>query len=250
MPSAPSDTATIEAEALALLRELGAVEELCDLYCDRGHYRVRLAVATGADPSTARVDFEEAARVAQRAGLPAYVAIASRGLADVAYLVGDVGLARRQYEQALADVDVSWIAGATNRIEAMVGLARVAMAEGELDQAGANGLRAAELAVGIGMSPLYVRAIEVLTDVALAGGDPARAASLLGAAAALRGPAEAGPDTARQAQAARLELGEEAFERFHTDAAGLDYGAALRLVGVRHDIVADSPALVAQVSAW
>ena len=30
-------------EALRHLRELGAVEELCDLYCDRGHYRVRLA---------------------------------------------------------------------------------------------------------------------------------------------------------------------------------------------------------------
>ena len=237
-------------EALVLLRELGAVEELCDLYCDRGHYRVRLAVATGADPSTARVDFEEAARLAHRAGLPAYVAIASRGLADVAYLVGDVGLARRQYEQALADVDVSWIAGATNRIEALVGLARVAMTEGELDRAHAHCLRAAELAVQLGMSPLYVRAIDVLTDIALAGGDPARAASLLGAAAALRGPAEAGHDTARQVRATRLALGDEAFERFHADAARLDRGAALRLVGVAHEIVADSPAVAGTVGAW
>jgi predicted ATPase/DNA-binding SARP family transcriptional activator len=235
-------------EALGLLRELGAVEELCDLHCDRGNYRVRLAVATGADPSTARADFEEAERMARRAGLPAYEAIAARGFADVAYLVGDVGLARRRYEQALADIDVSWIVGATNRIEALVGLARVAMTEADLDQATAHGLRAAELAVRIGMSPLYLRVVEVLTDIALDGGDPERAASLLGAAEALRGPAEAGPATARQAWAARLALGEEAFERLRGDAARLDQGAALRLIGVAPEIVAGSPALAAQVS--
>jgi predicted ATPase/DNA-binding SARP family transcriptional activator len=237
-------------EAVTLLHELGAVEELCDMCCDRGHYRVRLAVATGVDPATARVDFEEAARMADRAGLPAYEAIAARGLADVAYLLGDVGLARRHYEQAVADVDASWIAGATNRIEAFVGLARVAMTERELDQARAHGLLAAELAVRIGMSPLYVRAIDVLTEIALAGGEPARAAALLGAAEALRGPAEAGPDTARHARVARLALGDEAFERLHAEAARLDHGAALRLVGVADGIVADSPVITGQVGAW
>ncbi|BCB89390.1 hypothetical protein Psuf_067030 [Phytohabitans suffuscus] len=234
-------------EALVLLRELEAVEELCDLYCDRGNYRVRLAVATSADPSTARVDFEQAARMAQRAGLPGYVAIASRGLADIAYLVGDVGLARRHYEQALADIDVSWIAGATNRVEALVGLARVAMAEGALDEARACCLHATELAVRIGMSPLYLRAIDVFADIVLATGDPARAASLLGAAAALRGPAEAG--NARQARAVRLALGDETFERIYGSAARLDHGAALRLVGVPHEVVAASPAIADQVSA-
>jgi tetratricopeptide (TPR) repeat protein len=236
-------------EALVLLRELDAVEELCDLYCDRGNYRVRLAVATSSDPSTARADFEEAARMARRAGLPAYVAISSRGLADVAYLVGDVELARRHYEQALADVDVSWIPGATNRIEALAGLARVALIEGGLDQARAHCLRAAELAVAMGMPPLYVRAIDVFTDIALAGGDPALAASLLGAAAALRGPAKAGPDTARQARAARLAMGDEEFERIYAHTARLDHAAALRLVGVAHEIVAGSPVVTNHVGA-
>ncbi len=164
--------------------------------------------------------------------------------------MGDLGLARRQYEQALADVDVSWIAGATNRVEAMVGLARVAMTEGQLNQAAAQCLRAVELAVGIGMSPLYVRAVEVLTDIALAGGDPARAAALLGAATVLRGAASAGPDTARQVRAAQLALGDEAFERIQGGAARLDHSAALRLVGVADEIVAGSPVLAAQVSAW
>jgi hypothetical protein len=122
------------------------------------------------------------------------------------------------------------------------------MTEADLDQATAHGLRAAELAVRIGMSPLYLRVVEVLTDIALDGGDPERAASLLGAAEALRGPAEAGPATARQAWAARLALGEEAFERLRGDAARLDQGAALRLIGVAPEIVAGSPALAAQVS--
>jgi hypothetical protein len=186
--------------------------------------------------------------MAHRAGLPAYVAIASRGLADVAYLGGDVGLARRHYEQALADIDVSWIPGATNRILAEVGLARVALAEGELEPAHRHCLRAAELAVRMGMPPLYVQAVEVLTEIALAGRDPERAATLLGAAAALRGPAGAWPDTADLARAARLALGDEAFDRCHAGAARLDPAAALRLVGIAHEIVAGSPALAGPVS--
>ena len=74
-------------EALTLLDELGAIEQRCDLSCDRGDYRVRHAVATGADPSIARADYDEAARLADRAGLPAYPATASRGLADIAFLL-------------------------------------------------------------------------------------------------------------------------------------------------------------------
>jgi hypothetical protein len=187
--------------------------------------------------------------MAHRAGLPAYGAIASRGLADVAYLAGDVARARQHYERALADVDVSSIPGATNRIDALVGLARVTLAEGDVQRAEADCLRATELAVGLGMSPLYVRAVDALADIALTRGDPARAASLLGAAAALRGPAEAGPDTARRATAARRALGDEAFEQLHDGAAGLDRDAALRLVGVAQEIIAGSPALTAPLTA-
>jgi len=241
---------TLAGDALGLLDELGAVEELCDLYCDRGNYRVRQAVATGGDPSTASADFDEAARMARRAGLPAYEAAAARGLADIAYLVGDVVLARRHYEQALTYIDVSWIPGAINRVETLLGLARVTMAEGDLDRAGDHCRQAIELATETGWLPQCARAVEVLAEITLAGGDPARAASLLGAAGALRGPDVAtGPDTARVVRAARLALGDEGFDVLYATSARLDHTAALRLVGISPELIAGSPVFGGTVNA-
>jgi len=241
---------TLAGDALGLLDELGAVEELCDLYCDRGNYRVRQAAAAGEDPSIASADFDEAVRMARRAGLPAYEAAAARGLADIAYLVGDVGLARRHYEQALTYFDVSWMPGAINRVETLLGLARVAMTEGDLDQAGDHCRQAIELATETGWLPQCARAVEVLAEITLAGGDPARAASLLGAAGALRGPdVAAGPDTARTARTARLALGDDGFDALCATSARLDHAAALRLVGLPPELIAGSPVLAARESA-
>ena len=235
---------TLAGEALSLIDELGAIEQRCDLACDRGDYRVRHAVATGTDPSIARADYEEAARLAGRAGLPAYEATAARGLADIAYLVGDVALARRGYEQALTNVSATWIRSAGTRVDALVGLGRVALAEHDPAQARAHCQQAIELAAATGELHLSVRAIDAIAGIELDDGDPARAASLLGAARALRGPAAAvEPETVRHAEAARLALGEQRYEALYAVSAQLGSIDALRLVGVPEAVLAGSPML-------
>jgi hypothetical protein len=83
----------------------------------------------------------------------------------------------------------------------------------------------------------------VLAAVELHDGDPARAASLLGAARALRGPAGAvEPATVRHAEAARLVLGPERYEALYAASARLGSIDALRLVGVPEPVIAGSPA--------
>jgi predicted ATPase/DNA-binding SARP family transcriptional activator len=232
-------------EALELLDELGATEERCDLSCDRGDYRLRHAVATGADPSIARADYEEAARLAGRAGLPAYEAMASRGLADIAYLLGDLAVARQRYEQALTNVDATWIRSVSDstRVDALLGLCRVALAEHDPAQARAHCQQAIELAAATGVLHLNVRAIDALVGVELNDGDPTRAASLLGAARALRGPAAAvEPETAHHAEAARLALGHQRYETLYAASAQLGSVDVLRLIGVPESVIAGSPA--------
>ncbi|WP_327001924.1 AAA family ATPase [Dactylosporangium sp. NBC_01737] len=229
--------------ALRLLDELGATEERCDLSCDRGDYRVRDAVATGTDPSIARADYEEAALLAGRAGLPVYEAMASRGLADIAYLLGDVAEARRRYERALPDVDTIWIRGAGIRVDALTGLGLVALAEHDPAQARAHCRQAIEIAAATGVLHLNARAVDVLAAVELRDGDPARAASLLGAARALRGPAGAvEPATVRHAETARLALGPARYEALYAASARLGSLDALRLLGVPEQVIAGSPA--------
>jgi predicted ATPase len=231
-------------EALELIDELGATEERCDLSCDRGDYRLRHAVATGTDPSIVRADYEEAARLAGRAGLPAYEAMASRGLADIAYLLGDVAVARQGYEQALANVDATWLLGsASTRVDALLGLGRVAMAEHDPAQARAHCQQAIELAAATGVLHLDARAIDALAGIELNDGDPTRAASLLGAARALRGPAAAvEPEAAHHADAARLALGHQRYEALYAASAQLGSVDALRLIGVPESVIAGSPA--------
>ncbi|WP_455430718.1 hypothetical protein [Phytohabitans flavus] len=230
-------------EALSLVDELGAIEERCDLSCDRGDYRLRDAVAAGTDPSIARADYEEAALLAGRAGLPVYEAMASRGLADIAYLLGDLATARRRYEQALTNVDTIWIRSASIRADALLGLGRVALAEGDPAQARARCQQAIELAAATGVLHLNARAVDTLAGIELDDGDPLRAASLLGAARALRGPAAVvEPETSRHAEAARLALGDQRYEALYAASAQLGSVEALRLVGVPESVITGSPA--------
>jgi predicted ATPase/DNA-binding SARP family transcriptional activator len=235
---------TLADHALELVDELGATEERCDLSCDRGDYRLRHAVATDTDPSIARADYEEAARLARAAGLPAYEAMASRGLGDIAYRLGDLAVARERYEQALTNVDATWLLGsARTRVDALEGLGRVAMAEHDLAQAKAHCQRAIDLAAATGVLHLDARAIDTLAGIELEDGDPARAASLLGAARALRGPAGVDdPETALHAEAARTALGHQKYEALYSASAQLGSLAALRLIGVPEAVIAASPA--------
>jgi predicted ATPase/DNA-binding SARP family transcriptional activator/tetratricopeptide (TPR) repeat protein len=201
----------LSGEALGLTREVGALEELCDLLCDRGDYRLHEAAAAAQRPrettgtgtgagdrlheaavAGARADFEEAVRLATRLGRPAHRAAAQRGLGDVARLEGDGARARRLYDEALGHFDVRWVKSAANRVGALTGLGRIAEAGGDLAGARARYLKAIEVAAGAGTLPSCARAVEALAGLARREGDAGAAGTLLEAASALRGTARTG----------------------------------------------------------
>ncbi|MEV6031394.1 BTAD domain-containing putative transcriptional regulator [Nonomuraea sp. NPDC052116] len=220
-------------EAIALAEQLGAEEDLPDLLCNRGDHRI------ATDPAGARADYEQAAELAGRAGLPTYLASALRGLGDVAAAKGDLARARELYERALRQSDPVWVRSAGNLARLHVGLGRLAEAEGDRKTAGESYERAVAGAIESGALPETARAFEALAALAFDDGDAERAATLLGAAVAMRGielPQE--PEVAERVRAA---LGDQAYARARRAGARLSHREALALAGVPDEVVDRSP---------
>jgi tetratricopeptide (TPR) repeat protein len=218
-------------EALALAEQLGATEDLADLLCNRGDHSLR------ADPAAARADYERAAELGRRIGLPTYVASALRGLGDAALEEGDLVAARELYERALRHSDPRSLRGVGSRVRLLVGLGRLAEAGGDLDAARTSYGRAVEVAITAGAVQESARAFESLARLALAGNDAWLAAKLLGAASVMRGVVlpDAGDVSARAA------LGGEAYERAWREGAELTPEQAARLAGVPEAVIDASP---------
>ncbi|WP_431916569.1 BTAD domain-containing putative transcriptional regulator [Nonomuraea jabiensis] len=220
-------------EAIALAEQLGAEEDLPDLLCNRGDHRI------GTDPAGARADYERAAELAGRAGLPTYLAAALRGLGDVAFSEGDLARARELYERALRQSDPVWVKSAGNLARLHVGLGRLAEAEGDRKAARESYERAVAGAVESGALPETARAFEALAALAFDDDGAEAAATLLGAAVVMRGielPRE--PEVAVQVRAA---LGEPAYTRARRAGTRLSHREVLALAGVPDEVVDRSP---------
>ncbi|MFF4624850.1 BTAD domain-containing putative transcriptional regulator [Nonomuraea jabiensis] len=220
-------------EAIALAEQLGAEEDLPDLLCNRGDHRI------GTDPAGARADYERAAELAGRAGLPTYLAAALRGLGDVAFSEGDPARARELYERALRHSDPVWVKSAGNLARLHVGLGRVAEAEGDRKTARESYERAVAGAVESGALPETARAFEALAALAFDDDGAEPAATLLGAAVVMRGielPQE--PEVAGRVRAA---LGEPAYTRARRAGTRLSHREALALAGVPDEVIDRSP---------
>ncbi|MFI6926476.1 ATP-binding protein [Nonomuraea spiralis] len=221
-------------EAITLAEQLGAEEELADHYCNRGDYRIRH------DLAGARADYERAAVLAARTG-GAILPAALRGLGDVALREGDLARARDLYEDALRRSDPVWVKTSGNMARLLVGLGRLAAAEGDLAGARASYLRAVESAVTSGALSESARAIEALAALAC-DDDPAAAATLLGAAVAIRGiESPDDEDVAGLSRRLREALGEQAFTRARRAGARLPHREALLLAGVAEEVIDNSP---------
>ncbi|MBT2211539.1 BTAD domain-containing putative transcriptional regulator [Actinomadura sp. NEAU-AAG7] len=204
-------------EALALTDRLGALEDTADLLYRRGDVHVHAG-----DLDAAHADYTRGGGLARRAGAPDKVAGAHHGLGQVARLRGDLAEARREYELALGGpMSERFIAGAVRAV-ALVGLGWVELREG--GTARARELFRASLALSID-HPVFMNqagAAVGLAGAALADGDGARAALLLGAARALRG-----ADVERDADAegveggARALVGDAAYEASYAEGAAL-----------------------------
>ncbi|RZQ62072.1 BTAD domain-containing putative transcriptional regulator [Amycolatopsis suaedae] len=195
-------------EGVRLSEELGAVESTADLLCERG----KCLVLAG-DVEAAAADFDRAAELATETGEPNTLASALAGLSTVAYRRGDLAGAR---ERCLRALDVcrqsDTFTLAEMRVELLVQLGRITLAEG--DAATAAGLlrQALDAAVARENARTAADALEALAAAA-APSDASRAAHLLGAAAGVRGTTVAGdPDVAATREAAVGQIGLAAYE--------------------------------------
>ncbi|MFC9975868.1 BTAD domain-containing putative transcriptional regulator [Spirillospora sp. NPDC127200] len=212
-------------EALTLIGELGALEDQSDLLCRRAEILTREG-----DMAAARRDFERAAELAERAGVPQKVQMARRGLGDAARLDGDAATARALYEEVLAGPVVTWGWDGGSQGRARLGLGWLALDEGRAAEARALFRWALEQAHDNPHFPASADAAEGLAAVALDEGDGERAALLLGAAEAIRGATlPDAPDRLRISGRVRELIGAEAFAAAHARGAALSHEEALTL---------------------
>ena len=216
---------TLADEAYELVRRLDAVEDLADLLCLRAERMTRAG-----EFAQARACYERAGEFARRSGAPETVAQVRHGFAELARLSGDLAEARRQGESALSACATESFGAHTARSHVLVGLGRVAEAEG--DVAGAASRYREALALSEGDVRAVAVVAEGLAGVALGSGDAERAAVLLGAGTALRGMSVAGdPDVARVAAGVRERIGAEAYASAFERGAGMSREEALALLG-------------------
>ncbi|MET8848274.1 BTAD domain-containing putative transcriptional regulator [Amycolatopsis sp. NPDC004625] len=206
-------------EALALMHEIGATDDVADLICRRAWARL-----LSGDRAGARSDYELAAATARRSGMPESRAGAHLGLANLSRFAGDLAAARELCERALAECAGGSFAAETARAGVLISLGWLALAEG--DPASAAALHREALLVGRQWhaGDVVAFALEGLSGVAGA----EQAAVLLGAAAAVRGTAISGDPDVSAVRARLVEsLGVDGFERAYRTGSGMSAQKAL-----------------------
>ncbi|WP_240776897.1 ATP-binding protein [Nonomuraea basaltis] len=238
-------------EAIELLEELGALEELVDVLVRRSDAHCRAG-----DLLAARVDCERAAEPARRLGWPELTARVNLSLGEIARFEGDLTEAARRLSAALRTLAENGGFTVTGtRSHVLTALGRLAEATGHTAEAGrrhhealAVALRSpmitdlADAAEGLaghalltGTTPLPGGTAEQATGQARhAPGEMERAALLLGIGVALRGMAVTGDrDVARIAAAATEVLGPEAFATAFARGAAMGRDDALAALARR-----------------
>jgi len=197
--------------AVGLAGELGTTE-------DETQFRLYLARALwglgGADREQSRAEITRALDDAERLGWPEVTSFAAYVAGTLARLDGDLATARKLLDSAAGVADMAALHVVPGKIVAMTltALGYLCAAEGDLDTASVVHERALAAALSIGDAPVVAGALAGLADAALKTGDPARAATLLGAARSVRGaPDRSDVDSERATAAARARLGDPAF---------------------------------------
>jgi predicted ATPase/DNA-binding SARP family transcriptional activator len=212
------DLSRAEAAVLEAIDQIGPL----DAHEDMAWLRIRLGVIrilsgdeAGLEQVVAGIDR------ARDIGAMETVSIGLYYTAALARRDGDLAAARRNYEESLLIMD-AMPASAWLSAYPVIGLGFVAELEGDVEGAEAWHRRALqalaeERPTGPWNRPIVADAVEGLAGTAALVGRAERAAELLGAAAAIRGPAPVpllnGWDTERVSAAAREQLGAERFEQ-------------------------------------
>jgi len=204
-------------EAIALVSELGAMEDMADLTCRRASRRLR-----SGDLSGALADYSRAETLARRTGIPETIANVQRGLGDIARLQGRLSDARRHYELALSGSLAHTVGASGVHSAVLVGLAH-------LDPSRIPELRAQILADAAGLFLVAADIAEGLAGLAALEGDCPQAALMLAASDLIRGtPLIDDTEVAR----IRALIG-PAFDSDYRRGLSLSRSAALTLAGVQ-----------------
>jgi predicted ATPase/DNA-binding SARP family transcriptional activator len=216
-------------EAMRVLAELRADEDLAGLLGARGLLKMRVGDLAGA-----RADLDRAAELADATGGRESIALSQIWQAELARRCGDPA-------RAEALLDASWQAITGTFFGADMIRALVLVERGSLRLAqGADPAEVRELYRAVAALPqarldlgVLARAAELLAEVTRRDGDGEQAAVLLGAATRIRGAADLGNDeVCGTVRACLAELGRARYDAAYDKGAALDQEAALGLVGV------------------
>ena len=220
-------------EAATLAHEISAEDEPDVLG------QLALAHAAVGDLEAARADLDRARKIAERIGHDdTWLQAIS---ADLARLTGDLAGAQANYQAALRELDQRSKPFQHVKAAALAGLARVALAAGNLAEAAGLLSGALRTASESSAATSIATVLEATAAFSLAGrtegGDTGacglssraeRAATLLGAAHGVRGGADRGhPDVAAVTAAARNALGQASFDHRYALGQGLSGGEAV-----------------------
>ncbi|RJQ84897.1 ATP-binding protein [Amycolatopsis panacis] len=214
-------------ESMSLMQELGATDDYADLLSRRGDSR-----ALRGDVEGARADYEQAVALARRTGMPETRAAGQLGLAGLARQAGDLAHARDLAERVLTECTSGSFAVAVVRATAAATLGWIEVAEHRPKEARLRIREAAETAYAWHNNFVLASVLEAAAGLLTEEKQYIEAATLLGAAEAIRGTAVLGqPDVARVTEAATASLGDR-FAEAYTTGRELGVDDALTVAGL------------------
>jgi predicted ATPase/DNA-binding SARP family transcriptional activator len=201
--------------AAAALEEAQEAFRLLDDREDTAQLLIKSAIqrTQAGDIERAAAELDAAQHIADEIGIEEWKLFVAMARADVARVSGRLDDARELLDRAIDAFEgyprsmfplLGWL---------LVGRGRVDLVRGDMPAALGWYRRAVRTALDAPDYPVAARAVEFRADVALASGDAALAAELLGTAVVLRGIADrADMDVLRVSAAAREALGNEVFD--------------------------------------
>ncbi len=205
-------------EAMDLLGQLNATEELAELWARRADRLLR-----DGDLTDAEAGHRHAADLARRAGASTLLGLTERGFGELARRRGDFARARAHFERALAMLGTDWQSDAASA-RTFTAMGRLAEATGDWAEARARHRQALDITLAQHFRTDIADALEGQAGMTLLDGDPERAAEQLGMAVALRSATRPhDQDVAAVAAGCQKLLGADAFAAAHDRGAAMSF---------------------------
>jgi predicted ATPase/DNA-binding SARP family transcriptional activator len=200
---------------------------------DSSFLRIRLAHAYTAvgDEARARAELAAAMRGARRRSAPEDLALVHFTLGEFARRDGDLTVARAHLEDAIVNLNQGGPPQFGALIQSQLGL--IHALEGDRDTALIRHTEALRLALFVHDAPVIGQALVGFADLALRTDDPERAATLLGAAVAVRGMEDKSlSDPPRIERAVRVGIGDQRFDEAYARGRAMDSQSAAAYAGM------------------